>query len=59
MDPVNDCLLVSFDFTNKDIGVLLVATKKNKIQELDIINAFQGEEAYEIYKLLTTKKNSN
>ena len=59
MDHINDCLLVSFDFSSEDEGVLLVATKKNKIQELNVINAFQGKEAYELYQKLITRQNNS
>lgn len=50
-----ESFLVCVDFTN-DIPVLVIGTKaKNGI---NIINAFQGEEAEELYEKLTTKKNS-
>lgn len=50
-----ESFLVCADFSN-DIPVLVVGTKvKNGI---NIINAFKGEEAEELYKKLTTKKNS-
>lgn len=57
MDHIVDCLLVSFDFSSEDTGVLIVAKKKPKLQDVEIINAFQGQEAYELYKKLTTRKN--
>lgn len=50
------CLLVSFDFTNdKDNGVVLVGTKSPK-KDVEIINAFQGKEAEELYNKLVTQK---
>ena len=50
------CLLVSFDFTNdKDNSVLLVGTKAPG-KDVTIINAFQGEEAEELYNKLVTQK---
>lgn len=53
---VNECLLVSVDFTKgEDIGILLVGRQKN--EKVDIINAFQGQEAVDIYKKLITVKN--
>lgn len=56
----NDTLLVGFDFThgvdNKDNDVLIVGHKEGEY--LQIINAFQGEEAKSIFKLLTTVKNT-
>lgn len=53
---VNECLLVSVDFTKgEDTGVLIVGRQNNG--KVDIINAFQGQEAADIYrKLITVKK---
>ena len=40
------------DFTNdEDVGVLIVGRKRPN-QSVDIINAFQGKEAEELYKKL-------
>lgn len=53
-----DTLLVGFDFTNgKDHGVLIVG-RKNKGELVDIVNAFQDEEAKRIYDILTTKNDT-
>lgn len=53
------CLLVSIDIQGgkdgKDNTVLIVGEKKNK-DNIEIINAFQGEEALELYNKLITKK---
>lgn len=52
--PLNDTLLVGYDFTHeKDKNVLIVGKKNGKVTE--IINAFQGEDAKAMYELLTTK----
>lgn len=53
---VNECLLVSVDFNRGvDVGVLIVGRQRNG--KVDIVNAFQGQEAEEIYrKLITVKK---
>lgn len=53
---VNECLLVSVDFTKGiDSGVLIVGRQKN--EKVDIVNAFQGQEAADIYqKLITINK---
>lgn len=49
-------LLVGFDYSHgEDSAVLIVGTKREN-EAMDIINAFQGEEAVELYKRLTTKK---
>lgn len=50
---VNECLLVSVDFTQgEDTGVLIVGRQKKG--KVDVINAFQGQEAIDIYKKLIT-----
>ncbi len=52
-----DCILVGWSFSDKDHGVLIVG--KQNGGKTDIINAFQDEEAKEIYKLLTTRRNKD
>ena len=53
------CLLVGYDFTNgEDKGVLIVGNKTQGT-DVEIINAFQGKEAEELYLKLTTKKEKN
>lgn len=57
---VNECLLVSVEFTQvEDAGVLIVGRQKNG--KVDIVNAFHGQEAIDIYKKLITvnKKEVN
>lgn len=54
-ERVTDCILVSVDFTKEDTGVLIVG-RKNTRHNLDIINAFQGQEAWDLYQKLITKK---
>jgi hypothetical protein len=56
---VIDTILVSVDFSNnEDTGVLIVGRKRLN-QSVEIINAFQGEEANELYKRLVTKKDGD
>lgn len=51
---VSDTILVSVDFTNgKDTGVLVVGRKRPN-QSVEIINAFQGKEAEDLYLKLIT-----
>lgn len=51
-----DSLLIGFDFNpEKDNAVLIVGRKNPDNVSVDIINAFQGKEAEELYKKLTTK----
>lgn len=50
-----DTLLVGIDFSKgEDVGVLVVGRKRPN-ESIDIINAFQGEEARALYERLTTK----
>ena len=51
-----DSILVSVDFPNKDGTGVLIVGRKRMNQSVDIINAFQGDEARELYKKLVTKK---
>ena len=47
-------VIVSWNFTQGiDTGVLLVGVKEHR-EEVRIINAFQGQEAFKLYKKLTT-----
>lgn len=51
-------VIVSWDFSNgKDVGVLLVG-KKEPGKAAEIINAFQGKEAEELYLRLMTRKDA-
>lgn len=51
-----DTLLVSIDFgSNVNESVLLVG-RKHPNQAVDIINAFKGKEAIDIYDKLVTQK---
>lgn len=52
---VTDSILVAVDFDLKrgpDTAVLLVG-KKKKGEAVDVVNAFQGQEAIELWKKLT------
>lgn len=50
------CLLVSWDFShNHDDSILLVGMRAMG-KDIEVINAFQGKEAEELYKKLTTVK---
>ena len=56
MNSITDTLLVSIDLAlNQDNAVLLVGRKKPN-QTVDIVNAFQGKEAVELYNRLVTVK---
>ena len=50
-----DSVIVNWDFSRgKDAGILIVGSQQNG--RVDIINAYQGKEAYELYRKLTVKK---
>lgn len=52
-----DSVIVSWDFSRgKDVGVLIVGHQKNG--QVEVINAYQGEEAYELYRRLTIQKKN-
>lgn len=52
----NGALIVSWDFSHdRDKHILLVGCK-TPLADVEIINAFQGEEAHDIFEKLTTKK---
>jgi hypothetical protein len=48
--------IVSWDFSKEDTGVLIVGQQTKGTMK--IINAFQGEEAYDVYKKLTCEKKT-
>ena len=54
MKDLTDALICSIDFEG-DHGVLIVGRQNLKTGDLYIVNAFQGEEAMELYAKLTTK----
>ena len=59
MEKTSDSLIIGFDSsTGKDSTVLIVGRKKPR-EAVDVINAFEGEEALELYKKLTTPEAKN
>ena len=58
MKELDGSLVVGYDFTDKDTGVLIIG-KQDK-GSIDIINAFQDKEAVDIFnKLVGRDKNVN
>lgn len=51
-----DTLLVSFDFTHGDDNRILLVGKKTG-KTVTIVNAFEGEKAFDIYQTLTETAN--
>lgn len=55
MDKTNGCFVVSWDFNHgEDKDLAIVGERANG--KLNIINAFQGQEARDIYNKLSTVK---
>ena len=53
----SDTLLIGFDHRPFELdNTILIVGRKSKGEEIEIINAFQGEEAKELYQRLITKK---
>ena len=52
--------IVSFSFNdeNPDKSVCIVGERRMN-QSMEIVNAFQGKDADDIFKMLTTKKNTD
>lgn len=55
MENISDTFLVGVDFTKGKNGVLIVGRKRMN-ESVDIINAFQGQEAWDLYQRLITAK---
>ena len=54
MKEEHGCLLVSFDFEN-DVPIVLVGNRSKTLpRDVDITNAFQDQDAIDIYNKLTT-----
>ncbi len=51
-----DSILIGVDISNKDATAVLTVGRKRMNQSVEIINAFQGNEARELYEKLVTKK---
>lgn len=54
-----DSCIVAFDCTNGKDNTVLIVGKKKEGMDVDIINAFQGEEAIELWSKLTTQKGAS
>ena len=54
MNKTTDTILVSFDYTHGVDKSVLIVGRKAKGEAVDIINAFQGNEAEELYQKLVT-----
>lgn len=54
MKKTSDAIIVSVDYTHGEDNTVLIVGRQNENRGIDIINAFQGDEAWELYKKLTT-----
>lgn len=48
--------IISIDYSNGKDNTVLVVGKKRPNHVIEVVNAFQGEEAIELWKKLTVKK---
>lgn len=55
MEYVNESVIVSVSLRGRDEDVLIVG-RQNKRGDVDIINAFNGKEARDLYEKLTKRK---
>lgn len=55
---LSDTVLVNFSRESPTSDPILIVGRKRKNQSVEIINAFQGDEAVELYNRLTTVKKS-
>lgn len=56
MKSITDTLLVSIDLSASENNAVLIVGRKKPNQSVEIVNAFDGEEAVVLYKKLTTVK---
>lgn len=56
MKPTSGALIVSWDFSHDPDDHILLVGRKHPKKDVDVINAFQGKEAHDIYEKLITKK---
>lgn len=54
-----ESIIVSFAENENRYNSVLVVGKKKEKKPIEIINAFSGDEAIELWNKLTTKKESN
>lgn len=55
MSRIIDTILVSFNPCNSNGNELLIIGRKEEGKPVNVINAFQGKEAVELYNKLITK----
>lgn len=55
MNDVHGALIVSWDFSHAPDKHILLVGKKTPRADVEVINAFQGQDAHDVYDILTTK----
>lgn len=59
MKSLTDTLLVSIALTNDEDDVALIVGRKRKGESVEIVNAFQGKEATDLYnRLINVQKGA-
>ena len=53
---MTDILLVGYDFNTERDNAVLIIGRKRPNESVEIINAFEGDEAKQLYQKLITKK---
>ena len=59
MAKINDAIIVSIDYNESENNGVLLVGQRRRGGGIDIINAFSGNEALELYKKLVTVKENN
>lgn len=59
MKPLTDTLLVSIALKNDEDDAALIVGRKRKGESVEIVNAFQGKEAIDLYnRLINVQKGA-
>ena len=56
MADTHGALIVSWDFSHDGDKHILLVGRKTPRADVEVINAFQGQDAHDIYEILTEKK---
>ena len=56
-NSITDSILVGFNRSKDGDNMVLIVGRKRPNKSVDIINAFEGDEALELYRRLVTKKD--
>ena len=56
-NSITDSILVGFNRSKDGDNTVLIVGRKRPNKSVDIINAFEGDEALELYRRLVTKKD--